>query len=44
MYVDSLTLTAIAILAIAVALVIRYCICGLCGGPNPREHADHSMK
>jgi len=44
MYVDNLTLTAIVILVIAIGGVVRYCICGLCGGPDPREHMDSPEK
>jgi hypothetical protein len=40
MYIDNLTLTGIVIFLIAVACVVRFCICGLCGGPDPREHID----
>jgi hypothetical protein len=40
MYIDSLTLTAILILVVAIGLVIHYCICNLCGGPDPRDPVD----
>jgi len=40
MYVDNLTLTGIVIFIFAVAGVVRFCMCGLCGGPVPRDHIE----
>lgn len=42
MYFDSLTLTALIFFVVGLLLVIRYCICGLCGGPRPDERLDGS--
>lgn len=43
MYVDNLTLTAIGIFVIGLLLTVRFCIFGLCGGPqNPDRHNDPS--
>lgn len=42
MYLDSLTLTAIGIFIIALLLIVRFCIFGLCGGPRkPQGFDDH---
>lgn len=37
MYFDNLTLTAMIIFFVGLLFVVRFCICGLCGGPHPDE-------
>jgi len=38
MYFDSLTFTGIGFFVAAILLVVRFCIFGLCGGPD--QHDD----
>lgn len=33
MYIDSLTITALVIFLVSLAIVIRFCVFDLCGGP-----------
>ena len=41
MYFDSLTFTGIGFFVAALLLVVRFCIFGLCGGPDqPDQHDD----
>jgi hypothetical protein len=40
MYFDNLTLTALIFFVIGLLCVVRFCICGLCGGPRPDERLD----
>ncbi len=40
MYFDSLTYTAIGVLVIALLAILRFCVCGLCGGPTRIDEAD----
>ncbi len=34
MYIDRLTITALVIFVVFVALVVRFCVMDLCGGPS----------
>ena len=40
MYFDNLTLTALIFFVIGLLGVVRFCICGLCGGPHPDERIN----
>ncbi len=33
MYIDSLTITALVIFVVALAVILRFCVFSLCGGP-----------
>jgi hypothetical protein len=41
MYIDSLTITALVVFVIALALFVRYCIMSVCGlHEEPESHRD----
>jgi len=40
MYFDSLTFTGIGFFVAALLLVVRFCIFGLCGGPDQPDQPD----
>ena len=33
MYIDSLTITALVIFVVTLAVIVRFCVFSLCGGP-----------
>ncbi len=42
MYFDSLTFAGIGFFVAALLLVVRFCIFGLCGGPDQSDQHDNS--
>lgn len=40
MYIDSLTITALVIFVVTLALFLRFCLFSLCGGTSPMDWTD----
>jgi hypothetical protein len=37
MFIDSLTITALVIFVVTLAVIVRFCVFSLCGGPTSAE-------
>jgi hypothetical protein len=46
MYIDSLTITALVVFVVALALFIRFCVMSVCGMQprNPRGHSGETPR